>query len=164
MHPQPFFSNNYNLTRNGSKPVAVFFEQKDCPNCDILHSKVLPDKETRNIISKFDTVQLNIWSSKKITTPSGKTTTAKEWAKALDIQFAPSIVVFNNKGKEIIRSEAFFKIFHTQSIFDYVLTEAYKKEASFQRYLTARADHIRESGKSVDIWRYADEEVGKGAK
>ena len=59
---------------------------------------------------------------------------------------------FNEKGKEIIRSEAFFKVFHTQGIFDYVLSGSYKKQPSFQRYLTERADHIMEQGKNVDIW------------
>ena len=161
LNSQPFFSDNYTLTRDGKKPLAVFFEQTDCPNCDTLHRKVLPDRDTQKIIQQFDVVQLNMWSQQEVTTPMGKKTTAREWAKELDIKFAPSIVVFNKHGEEIIRSEAFFKIFHTQSIFDYVLTEAYKKEPSFQRYLTARADHIRESGKSVDIWRYADEEPGK---
>lgn len=161
LNQQAFFSDNYNLKRTGKKPVAVFFEQKDCPNCDTLHTRVLPDKDTQEIIKKFDVVQLEMWSETEVVTPEGKKTTAKEWAKELDIKFAPSIVVFNEHGKEIIRSEAFFKIFHTQSIFDYVLSSAYKKEPSFQRYLTDRADHIRESGKDIDIWRYADEDPGK---
>jgi thioredoxin-related protein len=162
LHTQDFFSDNYNLARNGGKPVAVFFEQKDCPNCDILHTKVLPDQKTRDIIKQFDVVQLDMWSRKELTTPKGKKTIARDWAKALDIKYAPSIVIFNHQGEEIIRSEAFFKIFHTQSIFDYVLTGAYKKEPSFQRYLSDRADQIRESGKDIDIWRYADEKPGEG--
>lgn len=84
--------------------------------------------------------------------------TAKECAKKLDIKFAPSIVVFNPHGEEIIRSEAFFKVFHTQGVFNYVLSEGYKKEPSFQRYLTEYANHIRtQEGRDVNIWRYADE-------
>ena len=61
----------------------------------------------------------------------------------------------------MIRSEAFFKVFHTQSIFDYVLTGAYKREPSFQRYISERADQKRETGQDVDIWRYADEKPGE---
>lgn len=153
----------FDLTRKGGKarPVAVFFEQRDCPSCAELHARVLPDKETRNIIAQFDTIQLNMWSGTPLITPQGKTTTAREWAKELDIKYAPSIVVFNEKGKEIIRSEAFFKLFHTQGIFTYVLSGAYLKEPSFQRYLSARAEHFREQGRDVDIWRMADEPVGK---
>ena len=136
------------------KPFAVFFEQKHCPSCDVLHKKILVDKYTRNIIEKFDTVQLDMWSNTTLITPEGVKTTAKLWAKSLDIKYAPTLVIFDKNGKEIIRSEAFFKVFHTQGMFTYVLDEDYKKQPSFQRYLSARAEHFREQGKSVDIWNY----------
>lgn len=159
LHKQDFFKTgtvDLSLKKGQvSKPFAIFFEQSECPNCDILHDKVLPDKELRHIITKFDVYQLDMWSSTPVITPNGKTMTAKDWAKQLDVQFAPSIVIFNNKGEEIIRSEAEFKVFHTQGIFDYVLSNAYQTQPSFQRYLSNRADHIREEGKAVDIWQYA---------
>jgi len=165
LHKEPFFGEPpYILSRQAgpaSRPLAVFFEQKDCPNCDILHSKVLVDKATRDVVQKFESVQLNMWSDTPVITPQGKKTTARNWAKALDVKYAPTIVVFNEAGKEVIRSEASFKVFHTQGILAYVLEGAYKTEASFQRYLSARAEHFREQGRDVDIWRYADEKPGK---
>lgn len=160
MHSEDFFAKPpYDLTRKpGSRPLAVFFEQKDCPNCDTLHQKVLPDPETRRIIKQFDVVQLDMWSKTPVVTPNGEKTTAREWAKTLDIKFAPSIVLFNEKGEEVIRSEAFFKVFHTQGIFAYVLDGSYKEQPSFQRYLSDRAEHFREQGQDVDIWKLADDE------
>jgi len=159
MHAEDFFSASpYNLYADaGNKPIAIFFEQKDCPDCDTLHSKVLPDKELRTLIKGFKSVQLDMWSSTPITTPAGVVTTAREWAKQLDVKFAPSIVLFNAQGQEIIRSEGMFKVFHTQGIFDYVLSNAYQKQPSFQRYLSSRSEAIREKGGDVDIWRYANE-------
>ena len=159
LHNEDFFKQPpYDLARKaGSRPVAVFFEQKDCPNCDTLHEQVLPDAATRKIIQQFDVVQLDMWSNTEVVTPRGEKTTAREWAKKLDIKYAPSIVLFNEKGEEVIRSEAFFKVFHTQGIFAYVLEGAYKKEPSFQRYLTERAEHFREQGKDVDIWSLAED-------
>lgn len=148
------------LNKKG-KPFVVFFEQKDCPNCDNLHNKVLPDKDLLAVLKQFDVVQLDMWSKTAVVTPEGEKMTARQWAKQLNIEFAPSIVVFNTQGQEIIRSEASFKVFHTQGILNYVLSEGYKKEPSFQRYLTEYADHFREQGKAVDIWRYADETVGE---
>lgn len=158
------FDYSAKVTKNAGKkgqPFAVFFEQKDCPNCDRLHTKILPDKELLGVIKRVDNTQLDMWSKTPIVTPQGEKMTARQWAKKLDIKFAPSIVVFNSEGKEIIRSEAFFKVFHTQGIFHYVLSEAYKKQPSFQRYLTEYADHFREQGRDVDIWRYANEKMGK---
>ena len=164
LHSQDFFGKApFKIDRskgNSSRPVAVFFEQKDCPDCDRLHKKVLIDTELRKIIANFDVIQLDMWSKTSLTTPLGKKTTAREWAKELGVSFAPSIVIFNPRGEEVIRSEAFFKLFHTQGIFDYVLSQEYKVQASFQRYLTERAEKIRETGVDVDIWKFANEKAG----
>ena len=162
LNKQNFFSKGpYSFSpkaRSGNpRPFAIFFEQKDCPDCDRLHTKVIPDKELLKLIQQYDVAQLDMWSKTPVITPSGEKMTAKEWARKLHIQFAPSIVVFNPQGKEIIRLEAFFKVFHIQGVLSYVLSEEYKKEPSFQRYLTDYADHFREQGKDVNIWRYADE-------
>lgn len=161
LHAEDFFAPPpYNLARKAGEkqqPFAVFFEQADCPNCDTLHQKVLVDAETRQIIKQFDSVQLDMWSDTPVTLPDGTASTARQWAKQLDVKYAPTIVVFNAEGKEIIRSEAFFKIFHTQGIFAYVLSGDYVQQPSFQRYLSQRADHFREQGKDVDIWRTAGE-------
>jgi thioredoxin-related protein len=143
-----------------ARPIAVFFEQKDCPACETLHTKILNDKDTRAIIRKFVAVQLDMWSNTPVVTPDGRQTTARDWAKGLDVKYAPTIVLFDSQGKEIIRSEAFFKVFHTQGIFAYVESGAYKKEPNFQRFLSGRADAIRETGKDVDIWRLSDEPTG----
>jgi thioredoxin-related protein len=164
LNQQAFFkAAPYDLSKKTEgKPYAFFFEQKDCPNCNTLHSRVLIDKETRDVISKFDVVQLDMWSDTSIKLPSGKTMTARELAKQLDIKYAPTIVVFAPDGKEVIRSEAFFKVFHTQGIFDYVSSGSYKTEPSFQRYLADRAKAYQKEGRDVDIWRLADEPAGAG--
>ena len=161
LNPEPYFSASpYDYSAKvgiKGKPFAVFFEQKDCPNCDTLHSKILPDADLQDVLKHFDATQLDMWSKTPVITPQGKKMTARQWAKQLDIKYAPSIVVFNTEGKEIIRSEAFFKVFHTQGVLYYVLSEAYKKQPSFQRFLSEYADHFREQGRNVDIWRYANE-------
>ena len=154
--PEPFFASPpYSLDRLTSqeKPIAVFFEQEDCPNCEILHSKVLVDREVKELIGNFDAVQMGMWSKAMITTPSGKKTTIRDWAAELGVSYAPTIVFFDRHGKEVIRSEAWFKIFHTQSMLDYVSSEAFRVEPNFQRYVADRADRLIEKGIDVDIWK-----------
>jgi hypothetical protein len=51
-----------------------------------------------------------------------------------------------------MRSDAFLKNFHTQSVMDYVLHKAYQTQPEFQRYLEHRADALREKGIDVNIW------------
>ncbi len=156
LNVEDFFSSPpYDLveaSRTG-KPIAVFFEQKQCPNCDRLHARVMQDPATREIVKQFTCVQLDMWANTPLVTPSGEKTTARKWAKGLDVKYAPSIVLFDPTGEEIIRREAFFKVFHTQSIFDYVLSGGHKTEPSFQRFISARAKRIREQGKDVNIWK-----------
>ena len=160
LHREDFFATEpYDLTRSrkNKNPVAVFFEQKDCPSCDALHKQVLVNKGIRKTIQDFDVIQLDMWSDTPVTTPVGRKTTAKSWAKKLDVKYAPTMIVFNGEGKEIIRSEAFFKIFHTQGILTYVSSESYKEQPSFQRYLAGLAHDIRATGKDVDIWQLEGE-------
>ena len=157
LNNQSFFdqsSFDFSLPESGfEKPLAVFFEQSNCPNCDNLHQTVLAGVDTAKTIDQFRNVQLDMWSDTKVVTPEGIGMSAKEWAKQLKINYAPSIVLFDKQGKEIIRIEAMFKAFHTESVFDYVLSEAYKAEPSFQTYISHRADAIRETGETVDLWK-----------
>ena len=153
--PAPYRLNS--RTGVGPRPLAVFFEQKDCPGCAELHQKVLSDPDTRAVLRKLDAIQLDMWSKTPVITPQGKPLTAREWARALDVKYAPTIVLIDEQGREIIRSEAFFKTFHTQGIFAYAAEGAYKTEPNFQRYLSARAEKLREEGKDVDIWQMGEE-------
>jgi thioredoxin-related protein len=140
-----------------SQPLAVFFEQASCGSCDVLHKQVLADPATREIVKKFDNVQLDMRAQTPVVTPAGEQTTARRWALDLGVQFAPTIVFFDRSGQEVIRTEAMFRTFHTQSIFDYVLTEGYKEQPNFQRYLSDRAERLVEQGIDVNIWGYSSD-------
>jgi CelD/BcsL family acetyltransferase involved in cellulose biosynthesis len=58
---------------------------------------------------------------------------------------------------EAKRWESGFRLFHTLGMFDYVASGAYRREPDFQRFLSAKSEHIRATGRDVNIWRYADE-------
>ncbi len=150
---QPFLVQPPHDLRLIQGPVAVFFEQRDCPACDRMHNELLSDPEIRSLASSTHAIQLDMWADTPLITPTGERTTARAWAGKLNISYAPTVVLFDPKAGEVIRSEAYFKRFHTASLFDYLLSGAFRTQPSFQRYLSARADHIREQGKDVDIWQ-----------
>ncbi len=157
LHTEDFFIKALNLdalTQQSEQYLAVFFEEKNCKNCDLLHNKTFQDKTTRQLVKQFKNVQLSRYASTPLTTPKGVKTTVKDWADSLNIAYLPAIVFFNKKGKEVMRIDVQMRSFHIQSVFDYVLTESYKTEPNFQRYISARADKIRATGIDVDIWRY----------
>lgn len=135
------------------KPLLVMFEQKKCSTCDELHLDILKRKESEELLSHFNVAVLDMWSDQFIATPTGETLKLRDWAKKLDIKYAPSLVFFNKQGIEVFRIDAYLKAFHTQSVMDYVSSGAYKTESNFQRYIDKRADHLREMGISVDLMK-----------
>lgn len=153
LNHQDFFREGNDLSAAKGRVQAVFFEQKDCPGCDRLHQEVLTDPDTRAIVAKAVNTQLDMWSGDTVITPDGRKTTVRDWAAELNVKYAPTVILFDADGNEIIRSEAFFKTFHTAGIFDYALSGAYGQEPSFQRWLNAKAEHLRELGKDVNIWK-----------
>tara|TARA_B100001167_G_scaffold186474_1_gene147678 strand:+ start:597 stop:1721 length:1125 start_codon:yes stop_codon:yes gene_type:complete len=155
LHNEVFFvPPPFDLSARDGRPLAVFFEQSHCLECDTFHQKVLSQPIVRSQAEKLTAVQLDLWSDIPIVTPDGRSTTAREWARELDVGFAPTVVLFNASGAEVVRLEAAFQTFHTQGIFRYVLDQSYEQQPSFQRYLSMHADELREQGYDVDIWSY----------
>ncbi len=151
----PFFlPPPHDLTRDeDARPLAIFFERPSCKRCEEFHRGPLALDETLNLLAGFDVVQIDAWSDTPIITPEGERLPSSKWATRLNIIYTPTMVLFDAKGEEIIRSEAFFKSFHVQSMLDYVLSDSWVDEPRFQRYISSRADSIRARGIDVDIWR-----------
>ena len=119
-----------------------------------MHRRILTDNATRRLVVQANNIQLDVGSDRRLTTPSGAKTSARQWAQQLGISYTPSVVFFDSDGVEVMRIGAFMKTFHFQSVYAYVLDKAYLEEPEFQRYISARADHIREAGFDTDIWGY----------
>ena len=94
-----------------------------------------------------------MWSTQPVITPSGEKMKIRDWAKKLNVKYAPSLLFFDDRGEEVFRADAYLKAFHTQSVMDYVASGAYKKQSNFQRYIDERADHLREQGIDVDLMK-----------
>jgi len=142
------------LLKDNGHPLVVYFEATDCPECDTLHGRILRDPATRRLVQQASNLQFDISSQQRVTTPDGRQTTVREWARDLGIAYTPSLVFFDTSGQEVMRIDAFLKTFHFQSVYAYVLEKAYLETPQFQRYIAARAESIRESGHATDIWGY----------
>jgi thioredoxin-related protein len=129
----------------------VMFEQKQCQECDELHLDILKRDASETLLGAFDVAVLDMWSEEKITRPDGKQVTIRDWAKQLNVQYAPSLVYFNEQGDEVFRTEGYLKAFHVQSVMDYVASGAYREQPNFQRYIDGRAHKLREMGIEVDL-------------
>jgi len=144
--------------------LAVYFESNACEACETLHAKVLSDPATRALIPQMDNWQIDRFSTATIKTPDGRRLPAREWADELNIGYTPSVVFFDKDQRVVMRIEGFIKTFHFQSVYDYVLTGSYIKEPSFQRYIAARGEHLRELGFDTDIWGYESFHPADGSR
>lgn len=153
LRPEPFFVKPpYDLSRWRDRPLAVLFEQKDCPACDAMHRDVFTRAATLKEIKRFRIVQLDRWANTPLIAPDGRPTTARAYADALGVAYLPTMVFYDG-GKEVMRIDALLKNFHVQSVMDYVASGAYKREPSFQRFIQARAERLRARGVAVDLWQ-----------
>jgi thioredoxin-related protein len=154
---EDFFVETTNLKKlleNSGGPLAVYFEAANCAECETMHERILTDAATRELVKQASNVQFNIASEQEIIAPDGRRVGINRWARELGLAYTPSLVFFDAGGSEVMRIGAFLKTFHFQSVYAYVLEKAYLEEPEFQRYISARADHIREAGYDTDIWGY----------
>jgi thioredoxin-related protein len=151
---EPFFTPPpYNFDRSvfpSEMPLVVFFEQGDCHACDILHTQPLSRSPVRRLLNRLESVQLDMWADTPVVTPTGKRTTAREWAEELGIFYAPSIVFFDEQGKEIIRVESVVHLFRLRNVLNYVLSRGYVTEPNFLRW-SSRTRRVLDSDETPAV-------------
>ena len=116
------------------KPLLVFFEQKDCYACDVLHSEPLHHPETLKLLDFFDMVQLDSKADTPVLTPDGQKLTSKQWAKKLNIFYTPTIIAYDEQGKEIIRIDSVAHIYRLKSLLEFIASKTYKTTPDFMSW------------------------------
>ncbi len=119
---------------NSDKPLIVFFEQRNCHACDILHSEPLNDPQVKKLLTNFEVAQLDIYSDTPTITPSGHKLTAKQWAKQLNIFYSPTLVFFDEKGSEILRVDSVVRLYRLRGVLDFIYKKGYLEAPTFQRW------------------------------
>ena len=133
------------------RPLLVLFEQPECAACDELHEDIFQRREVAIALTNLDLAQVDVRSGEPVQTPDGRELPARQWARELGIQFAPSLVFFDRAGREVFRTEAYLRSFHVHGAVDYVVSGAYHDEPSFQRFLQHRTEVLRARGIEVDL-------------
>ncbi|MBK1720136.1 thioredoxin family protein [Thiocystis violacea] len=133
------------------RPLLVMFEQPACQPCDELHQDILRREPVAISLSAFDAVVVDTYSGELAQLPDGRERPIREWAAELGVQYTPSLIFFDAEGREVFRTEGYFKSFHIHGALDYVATGAYRWQPSFQRYLAARREALAERGIHLDL-------------
>lgn len=146
LNEQPFFMRGpMMLDRSriqGERPLVVFFEQGNCHACDVLHSGPLQDPEIHQRIAQLETVQLSYWGDMPVITPAGERTTSRKWAESLGLFYTPTLVIYDERGLEIIRVDSVVQFYRLRNILDYVLTGGYREYPTFQSWRASRSPKL----------------------
>jgi thioredoxin-related protein len=136
LNEESFFSPPpHNLDRSripAQRPLVVYFEQGQCHACDVLHGDPLRDPAITRVLNRLDNVQLDMWSDTPVITPDGKRTTAEQWAKDLGLFYAPSLIFFDEHGREIMRVDSVVRFYRLSNVLAYIDTRGYLSEPNYQ--------------------------------
>ena len=146
--PQPL---HLDRRDDSGRPLLVMFEQGSCAECEELHRDILSREAIATAMSNLDVAQVDLWSSDLLRAPDGRELPARDWARELGIQYAPSLVFFDRQGEEVFRTEAYLRSFHIHGAIDYVVSGAYRWQPSFQRFLQHRTEMLEERGIHIDL-------------
>lgn len=129
---------------SASRPLVVFFEQGNCHACNVLHTDILQQEEISKLLQAFERVQLNMWADTPVITPDGKKLTARQWADSLNLFYAPTLVFFDETGKEILRLDSTTYSQRLGLVLQYIVTKGYQQQRYFhrwrERYLSDQAE------------------------
>ncbi|VAW75255.1 thioredoxin SoxW [hydrothermal vent metagenome] len=117
------------------KRLILYFYQDGCPYC----KKLLEDNFGQRAIANktrqhFEVVAINMWGSKEVTDLQGKVTTEKKFATSLKVQFTPTLLFFDEKGKVIVRVNGYYYPQKFMTLLNYVSGKL-EKSTSFRAYL-----------------------------
>ncbi|MDH3948250.1 MAG: thioredoxin fold domain-containing protein [Gammaproteobacteria bacterium] len=116
------------------RPLLVAFERRNCHACDVLHAEPLSDPRINQLLQQLDVVQLDMRGDTPVLTPGGQKITARQWAEQLQLDYAPTLILFDERGKEIIRIDSVVWFYRLQNVLKYVNNKGYRQFPTFQAW------------------------------
>jgi thioredoxin-related protein len=116
------------------RPLLVAFERRNCHACDVLHAGPLSDPRINQLLQQLDVVQLDMQADTPILTPGGQKLTARQWTEQLQLDYAPTLMWFDERGREIIRIDSVVWFYRLQNVLNYVNSKGYRQFPTFQAW------------------------------
>ena len=121
------------------KRVMLYFYQDGCPYCakllqDNFGQKRIADKTQKN----FDVIAINMWGDKEVTDLNGVATTEKNFAMQYKVMYTPTLIFFDEKGRNVLRVNGYYNPSKFEAALDYVSGKHEIKE-KFRSYLAKRS-------------------------
>lgn len=150
--PHPRIQPITDLSTVKDQPLVVLFEDAQCAAaCNALHEGHLAASEVDVALAPFVLVRLDALADTPITTPDGRRTTARAFADELDVDYRPTLVLYD-QGREIARIANELYRYHFIGILEYVGRRQYQTypDSPFD-YIDAKTAERIAAGQDVDI-------------
>ncbi len=122
--------------------LMLYFHQDGCPYCAKLLRENFGDKTIAEKTRKhFDVIAINLWGDREVTDLAGKPTTEKAFAKALRVQFTPTLLMLDEQGGTALRLNGYIPPHQFHAALDYAGGKLERKQ-SYTDYLQA---HVKEA-------------------
>ena len=119
--------------------LMLYFYQDGCPYCAKLLRENFGDKAIAEKTRKhFDVIALNIWGDREVTDFAGRPSTEKAFARALRVQFTPTLLLLDEQGGTALRLNGYIPPHQFHAALDFVGGRLEKRQ-SFTDYLLAHA-------------------------
>jgi thioredoxin-related protein len=117
------------------KRVMVYFGQDGCPYCKaLMKANFGPGPIADKTRKHFVAIAINIWGDADVTWIDGRKTTEKELARALKVQFTPTLLFFETDGKLVSRLNGYLPPERFTHVLDYVIQRR-DRELSLAEYM-----------------------------
>ena len=120
------------------KRLLVYFGQDGCPYCTKLMTVNFSNRE---IVDKtrahFVATALNIWGDREVTWTDGRTMREKDLARVLDVQFTPTILIFDEQAHIVARLDGYYPPNEFEAVLDYAI-EKREQTQSLSDYVRSR--------------------------
>lgn len=138
-----FASPPYMLDRSriaASRPLLVIFERAGCAECADFHAGVLALDEVRAELNKFEVVRLDAGdATTPVVMPDGRRTTPSRWFADTAFTREPGLLFFDERGREVLRTDALVQRQRMLNSVHFVLERAYEKGWTYQRFARSKS-------------------------
>jgi thioredoxin-related protein len=122
----------------------VIFEKRQCSDCTVFHQSVLSDADVRDTLAKFEVARFDIADTKTpVLSPSGQKIKPAQWYEKTGFTRVPAFLFFDEKGNEVLRTDALVLNQRLMNSLNFVLERAYEKGWTYQRFARTKGAERR---------------------
>ena len=103
------------------KRVMLYFGQDGCPYCaTLMKTNFSQPRIVEKTRKHFVAIALNIWGDRDLTWLDGRTMREKELAKAIGLQFTPTLLFLDERGQAVARLNGYYPPHRFEAVLDWV--------------------------------------------